>query len=295
MATFGVEMFPTDYSIRPDDFAAAAEERGFTSVFFPEHTHIPASRRTPFPMGGELPKEYSHIHDLFIAMTAAAMATKRIKIGAGVCLVTEHDPIHLAKQVASLDALSNGRVILGIGAGWNAEEMEDHGVPFKKRWRVTGERVKAIKRIWSEDAAEFHGEFVNFDPIWCWPKPAQAGGPPVWMGSLSEKSLERVVDYCEGWFPVEAPIGALEKRLQMLREAADRPDENSRRSNWRSRCSRRNEDKCKRMIELGFAHVVLALPSEPGDKALKTLDAAAAIAGEGRLSAGAASLHTWMR
>jgi probable F420-dependent oxidoreductase len=181
MVTFGVATFSTDYSVRPDEFAKAAEERGFGSVFFPEHTHIPTSRKTPFPMGGELPKDYSHLHDLFIAMTAAAMATTRIKIGAGVCLITEHDPIHLAKQVASLDALSNGRVILGIGAGWNAEEMEDHGVSFKKRWRVTGERVKAIKRIWREDTAEFHGEFVNFDPIWCWPKPVQAGGPPVWI------------------------------------------------------------------------------------------------------------------
>ena len=139
MADVGLAIFPTDYSIRPDEFAKGAEERGFASVFFPEHTHIPASRKTPFPMGGDLPKEYSHIHDLFIAMTAAAMTTTKIKIGAGVCLVTEHDPIHLAKQVASLDALSNGRVILGIGAGWNAEEMEDHGVPFKKRWRVTGD------------------------------------------------------------------------------------------------------------------------------------------------------------
>lgn len=277
MATFGVEMFPTDYSIRPDELAVAVEERGFTSVFFPEHTHIPASRRTPFPMGVELPKEYSHIHDLLIAMTAAAMATKRIKIGAGVCLVTEHNPIHLAKQVASLDLLSNGRVILGIGAGWNAEEMEDHGVPFKKRWRVTGERVKAIKRIWSEDAAEFHGEFVNFDPIWCWPKPAQTGGPPVWMGSLSEKSLERVVDYCDGWFPVEAPIGALEKRLVMLQEAADRAGRKFDTIELAIALFTRNEDTCKRMIDLGFGHVVLALPSEPRDKALKTLDAAAAI------------------
>jgi probable F420-dependent oxidoreductase len=277
MATFGVALFPTDYSIRPDEFAAAVEERGFTSVFFPEHTHIPASRKTPFPMGGELPKEYSHIHDLLIAMTAAAMATKRLKIGAGVCLVTEHNPIHLAKQVASLDALSNGRVILGIGAGWNAEEMEDHGVPFKKRWRVTGERVKAIKRIWSEDAAEFHGEFVNFDPIWCWPKLAQAGGPPVWMGSLSEKSLDRVVDYCDGWFPVEAPAGALEKRLGMLREAADRAGRKFATIELAIALFTRNEDACKQMIELGFNHVVLALPSEPRDKALKTLDAAAAI------------------
>jgi probable F420-dependent oxidoreductase len=278
MATFGVEIFPTDYSIRPDEMAKAAEERGFTSVFFPEHTHIPTSRRTAFPMGGELPKEYSHVHDLFVAMTAAAITTTKIKVGAGVCLVTEHDPINLAKQVASLDALSNGRVILGIGAGWNAEEMEDHGVPFRKRWRVTGERVKAIKRIWTQDAAEFHGETVNFDPIWCWPKPAQQGGPPVWLGSLSPKSLERVVDYCEGWFPIEAPIDALSRKLQMLREGADRAGRKFESIDLAIAVFSAKEDTCKRLIELGFTHLVLGQPSEPRDAALKKLDAAASIA-----------------
>jgi probable F420-dependent oxidoreductase len=282
MADVGLATFSTDYSIRPDDFAKAAEERGFASVFFPEHTHIPASRKTPFPMGGDLPKEYSHIHDLFIAMTAAAMTTTRIKIGAGVCLVTEHDPIHLAKQVASLDALSNGRVILGIGAGWNAEEMEDHGVPFKRRWRVTGERIKAIKRIWKEDAAEFHGESVNFDPIWCWPKPAQAGGPPVWMGSLSPKSLERVVDYCEGWFPVEAPIDALSRRLQALREEASRAGRKFETIELAIAVFAPKEDKCKHLIDLGFRHLVFAQPSEPRDKALKRLDEVAAVAAKFR-------------
>jgi probable F420-dependent oxidoreductase len=278
MVTFGVEIFPTDYSIRPDEIAKAAEERGFASIFFPEHTHIPTSRRTPFPMGGELPREYSHVHDLLIAMSAAAMATTKIKVGAGVCLVTEHDPIHLAKQVASLDALSNGRVILGIGAGWNAEEMEDHGVPFKKRWRVTGERIKAIKRIWNEDAAEFHGETLNFDPIWCWPKPKQRGGPPVWMGSLSPKSLDRVVDYCEGWFPVEAPPEAISRRLQMLREAAGRAGRKFEAIDLAIAVFGVKEDTCKRMVDLGFTHLVLGQPSEPRDAALKRLDAAASIA-----------------
>ena len=278
MADVGLAIFPTDYSIRPDEFAKGAEERGFASVFFPEHTHIPASRKTPFPMGGDLPKEYSHIHDLFIAMTAAAMTTTKIKIGAGVCLVTEHDPIHLAKQVASLDALSNGRVILGIGAGWNAEEMEDHGVPFKKRWRVTGERVKAMRRIWKEDAAEFHGDLVNFDPIWCWPKPAQAGGPPIWMGSLSPKSVERVVDYCDGWYPVEAPIDALTRRLQLLQEAADHAGRKFETIDLAIALFSPKEDLCKRLIDLGFKHLVFAQPSEPRDKIFRRLDEAAAVA-----------------
>ena len=276
--TFGVSLFATDYSIRPDEFARAAEERGFDSVFFPEHTHIPSSRKTPFPMGGELPREYSHVHDLFVAMTAAAMSTNRIKIGAGVCLVTEHDPIVLAKQAASLDALSNGRLILGIGAGWNAEEMENHGVPFKNRWRVVGERVRAMRRIWNQDSAEFHGDFVDFDPIWCWPKPARAAGPPVWLGSLSMKAVDRVVEYCDGWYPVGAEYQALARRVQALREAADRAGREFSTIDLSVAVVAPNEESCKRMRELGFSHLVLGIASEPRDKALAALDKRAALA-----------------
>jgi probable F420-dependent oxidoreductase len=275
--SFGVSLFSTDYSIRPDEFARAAEERGFDAVFFPEHTHIPTSRRTPFPMGGDLPREYSHIHDLFVAMTAAAVATTRIKIGAGVCLVTEHDPIVLAKQAASLDALSDGRLILGIGAGWNAEEMENHGVPFRKRWRVVGERVKAMRQIWNQDVAEFHGDFVNFDPIWCWPKPARAGGPPVWLGSLSMKSLERVVEYCDGWFPVGADYDALARRVQALREAADRAGRQLDKIDLAVAVLMPNEESCNRMRALGFSHLVFGIASEPRDKVLAALDRRAAL------------------
>ena len=274
---FGVSLFATDYSIRPDEFARAAEERGFDSVFFPEHTHIPSSRRTPFPMGGELPQEYSHVHDLFVAMTAAAIATTRIKIGAGVCLVTEHDPIVLAKQAASLDALSNGRLILGIGAGWNAEEMEDHGVAFKTRWRVVGERVKAMRRIWTQDVAEFHGDFVNFEPIWCWPKPSRPGGPPVWMGSLSMKSLARVVDYCDGWYPVGAEYEALSRRVGALREAAKRAGRPFEQIDLAVAVVAQNEDTCKRLRDLGFSHLVLGIASEARDKALAALDRRASL------------------
>jgi probable F420-dependent oxidoreductase len=276
MTSIGLLIFPTDYSIRPDEFARAAEERGFASVFFPEHTHIPTSRKTPFPAGGELPKQYYHSHDLFVAMTAAAIATRKIKIGSGVCLVTEHDPIHMAKQVASLDALSEERVILGIGAGWNAEEMGNHGVPFKQRWRITGERMQAIKRIWTEDAAEFHGDLVDFDPIWCWPKPSRAGGPPIWMGSLSVKSLDRVVEYCDGWFPVEAPFDALERRLQALREAASRAGRKFESIELATLLFAPDKDKCKRLVEMGFSHIVLAQPSDGREQALRRMDEAAA-------------------
>src|SRR5262249_5522832 len=162
----GVAIFPTDYTIRPDDFARACEERGFESVWFPEHTHIPASRKTPYPAGGDLPQEYWHTHDPVLALMGAAAVTKRIKLATGICLLIERDPITTAKEVASLDQLSNGRVLFGIGAGWNVEEMGNHGTDFRHRWTVLQERVEAMKRIWTEEAAEYHGKFVDFDPIW---------------------------------------------------------------------------------------------------------------------------------
>src|SRR3989440_322164 len=154
-------MFATDYAIRPDDLARELEQRGFESLWLPEHTHIPASRRSPYPAGGDLPKEYSHTHDLFVALTAAAIATKKIRVATGICLIIERDPITTAKEVASLDVLSGGRFVFGIGGGWNAEEMENHGTNFKKRWRVLRERILAMKEIWTKEEAEFHGEFVN--------------------------------------------------------------------------------------------------------------------------------------
>src|SRR5260370_19305468 len=164
MPTFGVMMFPTDYAIQPFELAKAVEERGLDSLFFPEHTHIPASRRSPSPGGGELPMEYSHTHDPFVALTAAAVVTKRIRLGTGICLVIERDPIVLAKEVASLDVISNGRVILGIGGGWNAEEMEDHGTDLKRRWRILREGGPAMKQTGSKDQPECHRHFVNFVP-----------------------------------------------------------------------------------------------------------------------------------
>src|SRR5216684_2684526 len=217
---FGVAMFATDYAIRPDDLARECEARGFESVWFPEHTHIPASRKSPWPLGGDLPKDYWHTHDLFVSLTAAAAATKTIKVGSGICLVIEHDPIKLAKEVASLDQLSNGRLLFGIGGGWNAEEMENHGTPFDRRWRVLREKIEAMKAIWTEEAAEYHGEFVNFDPIWSYPKPAQRPHPPVLLGGESGHTLQRVVDFCDGWFPRGRAAEVILPALKDLRERA---------------------------------------------------------------------------
>ena len=202
MTEFGLTMFQTDYAIAPAALAEEAEARGFESLFFPEHTHIPASRETPWPGGGDLPKEYWHAYDSFIALAMAASVTKTLRLGTGIALLTERDPILMAKQVATLDHLSGGRVVLGVGAGWNVEEMRNHGVAFVDRWKVLRERLLAMRRIWTDEAAEFHGKFVDFDPIWAYPKPVQPGGPKVLMGAASRWTWRRIAEYADGWMPI---------------------------------------------------------------------------------------------
>jgi probable F420-dependent oxidoreductase len=196
----GVCMFATEYAIRIDELARASEERGFESLWVPEHTHIPKSRKTPFPGGEPLPKEYSHTLDPFVSLMAAAAATRKLRVGTGICLIIERDPIITAKEAASLDLLSGGRFELGIGAGWNQDEMENHGTVYKARYLILREKVLAMREIWTKDEPQFHGEFVNFDPIWSYPKPVQKPLPVV-IGGESEHTLQRVVDFCDGWFP----------------------------------------------------------------------------------------------
>ncbi len=200
---FGITMFPTDYAIRPGELAREVEAHGFESLFFPEHTHIPASRKSPWPGGPDLPKEYSHTLDLFVALTAAAATTERLLVGSGICLVIERDPITLAKEVASLDLVSGGRALLGIGAGWNLEEMENHGTDPARRWRRMRETIEAMKAIWASDEGEYHGELVDFDPIWQWPKPVQDPHPPVIIGGDGPTTLKRVARYGDGWMPID--------------------------------------------------------------------------------------------
>lgn len=269
---FGVAMFATDYAIRPDDLARECEARGFESVWFPEHTHIPASRKSPWPMGGDLPKDYWHTHDLFVCMMAAAAATKTIKIGSGICLVIEHDPIKLAKEVASLDMLSNGRVLFGIGGGWNAEEMENHGTPFKKRWKVLREKIEAMKEIWTKEAAEYHGEFVNFDPIWCNPKPVQKPYPPILLGVHSGNGLNRVVNYCDGWIPVGAAVQDLRESLQDLRARAEKAGRKPQDLAISIFMGPDDPVILRQYQELGVERVVFGVPSEGKEKVLPLLD-----------------------
>jgi probable F420-dependent oxidoreductase len=199
---YGLLMFSTDYAIPPAELAREAEDRGFESLLFPEHTHIPASRRSPWPGGSTLPKEYSHTNDLFVSLAMAAAVTSRIKLGTGICLVVEHDPITLAKQVATLDTLSNGRLLFGVGGGWNAEEMENHGTDFGRRWTVLRERIEAMKEIWTKEESSYHGEYVDFDPIWSWPKPVQKPHPPILLGTGSARGRQRVVESFDGWMPI---------------------------------------------------------------------------------------------
>jgi probable F420-dependent oxidoreductase len=221
---FGIGYFPTHDATGPGEVARLVEDHGFESLFFAEHTHIPASRETPYAGGGELPRKYAHTYDLFVALTAAAAVTSRLRIGSGVCLVIEHDPIITAKQVASVDHISGGRFEFGVGAGWNREEMQNHGTDPRTRMRLLKERVEAMKAIWTEDEASFHGEFVNFDRIWSWPKPVQRPHPPILVGGAGPTVLERVLAYGDAWFPNYAGADTLARAAE-LRARAERPIE----------------------------------------------------------------------
>ena len=279
MTDFGVLIFPTTYSVSPPDLARAAEARGFESLFFPEHTHIPASRRSPWPGGAELPKQYSHTYDPYVGLATAAAVTSTIKLGTGITLVTEHDPIVLAKQIATLDQLSAGRLLLGVGAGWNAEEMADHGVEYDTRWRVLRERVLAMRRIWSEAEAEYHGEFVDFDPLWSDPKPVQVGGPKILLGASSRWAFARIAEYCDGWFPIHqdparaSAQGALDYAagIEQTREAwaavgrQGEPD-------FSIFGMGPDQGRAEQLIAMGFNRVIFGLPSADADTVMPLLD-----------------------
>jgi len=268
----GVCMFATEYAIRIDDLAREAEARGFESLWVPEHTHIPTSRRSPFAGGATLPEEYKHTHDPFVSLMAAAAATKRLRIGTGICLVIERDTITTAKSVASLDVLSNGRFEFGIGGGWNAEEMEHHGTVFKTRFRRLREQVLAMKEIWTKDVAEFHGEHVNFDPIWAWPKPAQKPHPPVLLGGESGYTLQRIVDFCDGWFPRGRAADRVLTGLGELKERAAKAGRDAKTISVSVFGAAGDPAVLDRWAAAGVTRAILRLPSEGRDKILPLLD-----------------------
>ncbi len=270
---FGVAMFNTDYSMRIDDLAREVEARGFESLWVPEHTHIPKSRKSPWPGGPNLPKEYWHTHDPFVALAMAAAVTTRLKVGTGICLVIERDPITLAKEVASLDFLSNGRFLFGIGGGWNAEEMENHGIDFKKRWRVLREKILAMKEIWTKDEPEYHGEFVNFDPIWSYPKPVQKPHPPIFLGVNTPKARERVVEYCDGWFPLAGRAGELAAGIADLRRLAEKAGRNPKSLSVSVYAATAEESAVRQYENAGAERAIFYLPSAERDTVLPLLDA----------------------
>ena len=278
MLKFGVSMFFTDYSITPWELGQALEQRGFESLWAPEHSHIPLSRKSPFPGGGELPKRYADAMDPFVTLSVAAAATKTLKIGTGVCLVQQRDPIQTAKLVASIDTVSGGRFLFGIGNGWNQDEMENHGTDFKSRHKRARENIEAMKEIWSKSKAEYHGEFVNFDPMMAWPKPVTKPHPPVIVGGAFPWSARRAIRYGDGWIP-QAARGAYSEIADMIPEFRKMATEAGREpasipiTVW---FPRREPDLMKRYMDLGVERVVLNLDSEPAAKILPELDAMAA-------------------
>lgn len=274
----GVVIFATDYSIRVDDLARAAEERGFESLWLPEHTHIPACRRSPWPGGPELPREYWHSHDPFVALAMAAAVTTKLKVGTGICLLVERDPITTAKEVASLDVLSRGRVLFGIGGGWNAEEMGHHGTNFRQRWKVLRERVSAMKTIWTEDEPSFAGEFVRFEPLWSWPKPVQKPHPPIVLGGHGPRALDRVVDYCDGWLPIAARGGDLVAGVRDLRSRARARGRSPDAISVSVYGAPPDADALRRYRDGGVNRAIFALPSAGPDTVLPILDRGAEVA-----------------
>jgi probable F420-dependent oxidoreductase len=272
----GVAMFVTDYSMQPHELAVEAEARGFESLWLPEHSHIPTSRKSPWGGGGELPKHYYDTYDPFVSLGAAAVMTKKIKLATGICLVVQRDPIHMAKEVATVDRLSNGRFIFGVGGGWNAEEMADHGTAFQTRFKLMRERILAMKEIWTKSKPKFDGEFVKFDEMMQWPKPVQRPHPPIIVGGAFPHGAKRALEYGDGWMPVGGrelqPLDILPRFRQMAAEAGKDPASMS----FGVFAAPRDADGLKRYRDAGVDRSIIQLPSKARDEILPMLDQAAA-------------------
>ncbi len=273
---FGVTMFATDFSMGPADLAVAVEERGLDALFIPDHTHMPARRDSAFRFGEDLPQDYVRNLDMFVGLAAAAAVTKRIRLGTGICLVVERDPIVTAKEVASLDHLSGGRVDFGVGGGWNREEMENHGGDFSRRFKLLRERIEAMQAIWTQDEASYSGEFVNFEHIWSWPKPVQKPHPPIFVGGDAPRTLDRVMRYGDGWIPMIAdhPEKSREaERFEMLAELCRRTDDAGRPPMPITTFGTpRDPAMIEKLRAAGVTRCIFGLKSAPADDVLRRLD-----------------------
>jgi probable F420-dependent oxidoreductase len=262
---FGISTFVTDEGIAPGALASAIEERGFDSLFIAEHTHIPLSRKSPWPRGGELPRKYYRTLDPFLTLTAAAVATEHLLLGTGVALVVERDPIITGKEVASLDLISGGRVIFGVGVGWNREEMENHGTDPRTRGKLTDERIRAMIEMWTKEEPEFHGRYVDFNPIGIWPKPVQKPYPPIYVGG-GKGAFERVAQFGDAWLANGLLPDKLEPMLRVLREAAGRDVPTTV---FNASSDLKDLEEYRR---LGVERVLLGLPTLPESETLQQLD-----------------------
>jgi probable F420-dependent oxidoreductase len=267
----GATIFVTDRSIGVIELARALEERGFESLFLPEHTHIPVSRQTPYPAGGELPPEYSRTYDPFVALGAAAAVTENLKLGTGICLVGQHDTIALAKEVASLDALSNGRFVFGIGYGWNREEMADHGVVYAERREYVREQMLAMQSLWRDEEASFDGKYVKLSKSWAWPKPVQQPRPPVFLGGApGPKLFSHIAEYCDGWMPIGG--AGVRDNLPALHQAVEDAGRDPASIELLIFFSIPDKAKVEYYAEMGVKRTVFGLPSAPRDVVLPLLD-----------------------
>ncbi len=268
----GITMFATDQAMNVVDLARAAEERGFSSLYLPEHTHIPTSRTTPSPTGdAQLPEEYRRTLDPFVALGAAAAVTSKIELGTGICLVAQRDPILLAKESATLDLYSRGRFVLGIGFGWNVEEMADHGVEFRTRREMVREKMLAVQRLWTEEEAAFDGEHVKFAPSWSWPKPVRKPRPPILIGGAAgPKMFAHIAEYADGWIPIGG--AGIAKALPDLHAAMEKAGRDPRHAKVVPFGTVPNRDKLDYYASLGIEEVVLRIPSAPGEQVLPILD-----------------------
>jgi len=280
MIKFGASMFFTDYAMPPGELGIALEQRGFDSVWAPEHSHIPLSRTTPFPAGGDLPKKYYDAMDPFVALTAAGATTKKLLLGTGVCLIAQRDPIQTAKLVASIDQVSRGRFLFGIGNGWNQDELENHGTVFATRHKRARETVEAMRAIWTQDTAEYHGDIIDFGPMNAWPKPLQKPHPPVYVGGAFPYSARRAIRYADGWLPQAArrdsyrQIGLMIPEFRRMTAAAGRDPYSIAITVWHAR---KDPDLIRQYEDMGVERVVFALESETADKVLSAADVIADI------------------